>query len=431
MDSGASSAAGRLGVLSRQLTAGQRDEEARSVWAGVPQAPPDGILGVTEAYKADADARKLNLGVGAYRTEQGGPLLLQAVAEAEARLVTDAGRNKEYLPIGGSPEFCTASRTLAFGPDCPAAAAGRIATVQSLSGTGALRVGAEFLARHHAVRTVLLPDPTWGNHVAIFTAAGHELRRYRYFDPATKGLDYEGMLADLRAAPAGAVVVLHACAHNPTGVDPTPEQWAGILRVVRERALLPFFDSAYQGFATGDLDADAAALRLFTHAGVELLLAQSYAKNMGLYGERIGALSVVSKCPDAAKRVRSQLCAVIRPMYSSPPLHGAAIVVTVLGDPGLFGLWRRELLAMAERIKAMRAALFSQLQQVGCPGSWGHIQQQVGMFCYTGLSRAQCDNMTAKWRVYMTPDGRISMAGLSAARANYLARAIKDSVTSC
>lgn len=420
----------RLQVLSRQFTASTPVHDT-SFWSAVPQAPPDAILGVTEAFRADTDSRKLNLGVGAYRTEEGQPLVLSAVRQAEQRIVADGKRNKEYAPMGGDPTFCALSRRLAFGDDCPAISAGRIATVQSLSGTGALRVGAEFLKKHHPVSIIFLPDPTWGNHMNIFGAAGHEVRRYRYFNSKTRGLDYQGMLNDLRGAPQGAVVVLHACAHNPTGVDPTVEQWHGILQVVQERRLLPFFDSAYQGFASGDLDQDAAALRMFTRAGQELLLAQSYAKNMGLYGERVGALSVVCSCPDSAKRVQSQLCAVVRPMYSSPPIHGAAIVVTVLSDGQLYQLWKRELAAMASRIMDMRKALFAELKAVGAPGTWDHIVNQIGMFSFTGLNKAQCENMTRKWHVYMTMDGRISMAGLSDSRARYLSEAIKDSVLNC
>eukprot|EP00879_Flechtneria_rotunda_P014205 GHRR01014842.1.p1 GENE.GHRR01014842.1~~GHRR01014842.1.p1 ORF type:complete len:347 (+),score=104.60 GHRR01014842.1:506-1546(+) len=346
--------------------------------------------------------------------------------------MADTSRNKEYQPMGGDATFCQLSKKLAFGTDCPACSAGRVATIQSLSGTGALRVGAELLKRHYPVHIVYLPDPTWGNHANIFgMSVGHKVCKYRYFNKQTKGLDYQGMLEDLGSAPAGSVVVLHACAHNPTGVDPTFEQWQGILRVVKERHLLPFFDSAYQGFASGDLDRDAAALRLFARSGLELLLAQSYAKNMGLYGERVGALSVVSNCPEAAKHVHSQLNAVIRPMYSSPPAHGAAIVVAVLSDPHLYQLWQRELSDMSARIRHMRSALFDALQEVQCPGNWEHIKDQIGMFSFTGLTKPQCENMTHKWHIYMTMDGRISMAGLSGRRAKYLAEAIKDSVVNC
>eukprot|EP00775_Hariotina_reticulata_P011576 gene11576-11720_t len=418
----------RLQALSRQLCSGSVD----SVWNDVPQAPADAILGITTAYNADKDMRKINLGVGAYRTEEGKPLVLSAVRQAEQRLVADTSRNKEYLPMGGDAKFCQLSRVLAFGGDCPACAEGRIATVQTLSGTGALRVGAEFLRHHYPVQIIYMPDPTWANHPNIFgKAVGMEVRKYRYFEPNSKGLDFQGLIADLGSAPAGSIVLLHACAHNPTGVDPSREQWQGILQVVKERRLLPFFDSAYQGFASGDLDADAAALRMFTRAGCELLLAQSYAKNMGLYGERVGALSVVSSCPSAAQKVHSQLTAVIRPMYSSPPGHGAAIATMVLSDPQLYALWKQELAGMSARIQQMRQALYEALLEVGAPGNWQHIIKQIGMFSYTGLTRAQCENMTKKWRVYLTMDGRISMAGLSGQRARYLAEAIRDSITCC
>jgi len=292
-------------------------------------------------------------------------------------------------------------------------------------------VGGEFLAKFHLVRVVYLPNPTWGNHRGIFGGdlpGGHEVRQYRYFDPKTRGLDYQGLLEDLSSAPRGAVVLLHACAHNPTGVDPTPRQWRGILDMVQEKGLLPFFDSAYQGFASGDLEADAAALRMFVDAGCELLLAQSYAKNMGLYGERVGALSVVCNSPAAAKSVESQLKGTIRPMYSSPPGHGAAIAAMVLSDPQLMVEWKEELAGMANRIKEMRGALFQALNQVGAPGSWQHILDQIGMFSYTGLTQRQCQHLTRQWHVYLTMDGRISMAGLSRSKVNYLAEAMRDAL---
>jgi aspartate aminotransferase len=386
-------------------------------------------LSITEAYKADPSPNKLNLGVGAYRTEEGKPLVLNVVRKAEAKLVSNDARDKEYLPISGNPQFARLSRDLAFGVDCAATRENRIVTVQALSGTGSLRIGAEFLSSHYpGPHVVYLPDPTWGNHTQIFTKGGHQLRKYRYYKPSTRGYDYEGMLADLSSAEEGAIVLLHACAHNPTGVDPSREQWQGILDVVKRRRLLPFFDSAYQGFASGDLDTDAYSLRLFTNAGLELLLAQSFAKNMGLYGERAGALSVVTASAPVAKRVESQLKAVIRPLYSSPPMHGAAIAATVLGDPALFAEWRRELASMADRIKDMRKGLHSALNQLDVPGNWDHIIQQIGMFSYTGLTKPQCEVLTRKWHVYLTMDGRISMAGLSASKTRYLAEAIKDAV---
>ncbi|URD98534.1 Aspartate aminotransferase [Musa troglodytarum] len=303
-----------------------------SVFANVVQAPEDPILGVTVAYNKDPSPVKVNLGVGAYRTEEGKPLVLNVVRRAEQLLVNDPSRVKEYLPITGLADFNKLSAKLIFGADSPAIQENRVATVQCLSGTGSLRVGGEFLARHYHERTIYIPQPTWGNHPKVFTLAGLSVKTYRYYDPTTRGLNFEGLLADLSAAPPGAIVLLHACAHNPTGVDPTLDQWEQIRLLMRSKGLLPFFDSAYQGFASGNLDADAQSVRMFVADGGECLTAQSYAKNMGLYGERVGALSIVCKSADVATRVESQLKLVIRPMYSNPPIHGASIVATILKD---------------------------------------------------------------------------------------------------
>lgn len=419
----------RLEVLARQMTAATA---GGSVWEHVVQGPPDPILGVSEAFRADRDPRKLNLGVGAYRTEDGKPLVLNVVRKAEQAIINDPTLNHEYLGITGNPDFCRLSRELAFGADCVPVREGRVLTVQSLSGTGALRVGGEFLGVHHAgPKVIRVPNPTWGNHKAVFTRSGLQVKEYRYYKPQTRGLDFEGLIADLRAAEEGSIVLLHACAHNPTGVDPTPEQWRGILAVVQERSLLPFFDMAYQGFASGDLAKDATAVRMFAASAVELLLAQSYAKNMGLYGERIGALSLLCKSADVVKRVDSQVKPLIRPLYSNPPAHGAAIVARVLGDPALLAEWKVELAAMAHRIHDMRTALFNALKERNAPGDWSHILNQIGMFSFTGLTRPQCEHLTRQWHVYLTMDGRISMAGLSAARAGYMADAIVDALRAC
>lgn len=269
---------------------------AGSVWDNVPQAPPDPILSIGEAFKADSDPRRLNLGVGAYRTEEGKPLVLNSVRKAEHAILSDASANKEYQPITGNAEFCRLSRELAFGKDLPAVQDGRITTVQALSGTGSLRVGAEFLATHYPTKVVYIPKPSWPTHRSVFKNAGLQVQEYRYFDPQTRGLDFAGLMSDISSAEPGSILLLHACAHNPTGVDPSPEQWRAILNLAIRRRLLPFFDSAYQGFASGSLDQDAAPLRLFASTpGMELLLAQSFAKNMGLYGERVGALSVLCR----------------------------------------------------------------------------------------------------------------------------------------
>ncbi|KAK9699865.1 hypothetical protein RND81_08G200300 [Saponaria officinalis] len=400
-----------------------------SVFAHVVKAPEDPILGVTVAYNKDPSPVKLNLGVGAYRTEEGKPLVLNVVRKAEQLLTNDRSRVKEYLPITGLAEFNKLSAKLMFGHDSPAIQENRVATVQCLSGTGSLRVAGEFLARHHHEKTIYIPQPTWGNHPKIFTLSGLSVKTYRYYDPATRGLNFQGLLEDLGSAPSGAIVLLHACAHNPTGVDPTLDQWEKIRQVMRSRRLLPFFDSAYQGFASGSLDADAQAVRMFVADGGECLLAQSYAKNMGLYGERVGALSIVCKTADVASRVESQLKLVIRPMYSNPPIHGASIVATILRDRSLFDEWSGELKAMADRIITMRQKLFDALRTKGTPGDWSHIIKQIGMFTFTGLNKEQVAFMTKEYHIYMTSDGRISMAGLSLKTIPHLANAIHAAVT--
>ncbi|XP_051119475.1 aspartate aminotransferase, cytoplasmic [Andrographis paniculata] len=400
-----------------------------SVFDHVVRAPEDPILGVTVAYNKDPSPVKLNLGVGAYRTEEGKPLVLNVVRKAEQILVNDRSRVKEYLPITGLSEFNKLSAKLILGAESPAIQENRVTTVQCLSGTGSLRVGAEFLAQHYHQHTIYIPQPTWGNHPKIFNLAGLSVKTYRYYDPATRGLNFQGLLEDLGSAPTGAIVLLHACAHNPTGVDPTPDQWENIRRLMRSKALLPFFDSAYQGFASGNLDADAQPIRMFVKDGGECLVAQSYAKNMGLYGERVGALSIVCRNADVASRVESQLKLVIRPMFSNPPIHGASIVATILKDRNMFREWTIELKAMADRIIHMRKLLFDALRSRGTPGDWSHIVKQIGMFTYTGLDSKQVAFMTKEYHIYMTSDGRISMAGLSSRTVPHLADAIHAAVT--
>lgn len=322
----------------------------------------------------------------------GMPYVLGCVKSAEVAIMeaqNEGKENKEYLPIEGSAGFNNAAATLALGSDDEALGSGRVTTVQALSGTGALTVGAHFLRQHYSVHKVLVPSPTWGNHNKVFPAAGLHVEPYPYFDYDTNGLDLDGMLSALRKAEEGSIVLLHACAHNPTGVDPSEDQWRQILQTVRERKLLPFFDVAYQGFASGDLDRDAFSLRLFASCGIEMLFAQSFAKNMGLYGERVGALSVVTSSPDSAHRVKTQLKSTIRPMYSSPPVHGASIARYVLSDPELFALWQHEMSQMAERIASVRRCLSDALRANDCPGDWSHILQQIGMFSFTGLTKQQ------------------------------------------
>ncbi|XP_021741506.1 aspartate aminotransferase, cytoplasmic-like isoform X1 [Chenopodium quinoa] len=400
-----------------------------SVFANVVQAPEDPILGVTVAYNKDPSPVKLNLGVGAYRTEEGKPLVLNVVRKAEQLLVNDPSHLKEYLPILGLSDFNKLSAKLILGADSPAILENRVATSQCLSGTGSLRVGTEFLARHYHQRTIYIPQPTWGNHPKVFTLGGLIVKSYRYYDPATRGLDLQGLLEDLNSAESGAVVLFHACAHNPTGVDPTLEQWEQIRQLVRSKALLPFFDSAYQGFASGSLDEDAQSVRMFVADGGECFIAQSYAKNMGLYGERVGALSIVCKTADVASRVESQLKLVVRPMYSNPPIHGASIVAKVLKDKNLYDEWTVELKGMADRIISMRQQLFDAITTRGTPGDWSHIIKQIGMFTFTGLNAEQVSFMRQEYHIYMTSDGRISMAGLSSRTVPHLADAVHAAVT--
>lgn len=398
-----------------------------SRFEGISMAPPDPILGVSEAYKADTDEKKLNLGVGAYRTEELHPYVLNVVKKAE-NLMLERGENKEYLPIEGLAAFNKATAELLFGADNPVIKEQRVATVQGLSGTGSLRLAAALIERYFPGAKVLISSPTWGNHKNIFNDARVPWSEYRYYDPKTVGLDFEGMIADIKAAPEGSFILLHGCAHNPTGIDPTPEQWEKIADVIKEKNHIPFFDVAYQGFASGSLDEDASSVRLFAARGMELLIAQSYSKNLGLYAERIGAINVVCSSADAAARVKSQLKRIARPMYSNPPVHGARIVANVVGSPELFNEWKEEMEMMAGRIKTVRQKLYDSLTSKDKSGKdWSFILKQIGMFSFTGLNKAQSDNMTNKWHVYMTKDGRISLAGLSSAKCEYLADAIIDS----
>ncbi|KAI9502642.1 aspartate transaminase aat1 [Coemansia spiralis] len=396
-----------------------------STWSQVEMGPPDAILGITEAFKRDTDPRKMNLGAGAYRTDDGKPYVLNAVKKAEELLLAK-NMDKEYLPITGLAKFTTAAAELAYGAD--SAALGRLAVTQSISGTGALRIGGAFLQRFYKTQpTIYLPTPTWGNHGAVFRDSGLKVGSYRYYDPSTSGLNLSAMLEDIRALPRGSIVLLHACAHNPTGVDPTPAQWQDILKVVKEGQHLAFFDMAYQGFASGDADRDAAALRLFVASNsMPVVLSQSFAKNMGLYGERVGTFSVVGADTAEKDRLLSQIKILVRPMYSNPPVHGARIAAEVLTNEQLRAEWLDEVKLMANRIIGMRTALRSRLEELGSKKSWNHITDQIGMFCYTGLKPEQVDRLTKEFHVYLTRDGRVSVAGITSGNVNYLAESIHN-----
>ncbi|KAE8442054.1 Aspartate aminotransferase, mitochondrial [Mollisiaceae sp. DMI_Dod_QoI] len=394
---------------------------SESTWAKVPQGPP-AILGITEAFKADSFPEKINLGVGAYRDDQGKPYVLPSVREAEGKVVS-ALLNKEYAGITGVPEFTKAAAVLAYGPD--SSALDRLVITQSISGTGALRIGGAFLQRWYpGAKKIYIPTPSWANHAAVFSDSGLTVEKYRYYNKDTIGLDFEGMVADIKGAPKGSIFLLHACAHNPTGVDPTPEQWKEISDAVKAGGHFAFFDMAYQGFASGSTDQDAFPLRHFVEQGHNVALAQSFAKNMGLYGERVGAFSIVCADADEKKRVDSQIKIIVRPLYSNPPVHGARVASTILNDPALNEQWLGEVKGMADRIITMRALLKKELEELGSKHDWSHITSQIGMFAYTGLTPEQMDKLAKEHSVYATKDGRISVAGITTGNVKRLAAAI-------
>ncbi|KAI8958284.1 aspartate aminotransferase [Daldinia sp. FL1419] len=393
-----------------------------STWANVPQGPPDAILGITEAFKADSFEKKINLGVGAYRDDQGKPYVLPSVRAAEDKIVGKR-LNKEYLGITGLPEFTKAAAELAYGKG--SSALERLVITQSISGTGALRIAAVFLSRFYpGDKTIYIPTPSWANHKAVFNDSGLKVEQYRYYDKNTIGLDFEGMLADIKAAPKGSIFLFHACAHNPTGVDPTPEQWKEISQNVKAQGHYAFFDMAYQGFASGDTNKDAFAVRHFVEQGHDICLAQSFAKNMGLYGERVGAFSILASSLEEKKRIESQIKILIRPLYSNPPLHGARIASEILNDPALNKQWLGEVKGMADRIISMRALLKENLEKLGSAHDWSHITSQIGMFAYTGLDAASMEKLAKEHSVYATKDGRISVAGITTDNVGRLAEAI-------
>jgi len=398
------------------------------MWSDVPLAPLDPILGVSQRYQADTDPRKVNVSIGAYRTDDGKPLVLNCVKKAEKLLLDNSALNKEYLPQRGDAEFARLCQQMLFGVNSQLLKDGLVATAQTLSGTGSLRLGAEFVKRFAPGATVYISSPTWGTHNSIMQHAGVAFKPYRYWNPAGRDLDLSGMLTDIMEAPEGSIMLLHAAAHNPTGVDPTKEQWDQIMAACGQRKHICWFDSAYQGFATGDLELDAYAMRKFADSGLPLLLSQSFAKNFGLYGERVGTFSVTCVSPEVVKNVMSQLDIIIRNLYSNPPKHGANIVKTVLSDPALYQEWRDELMAMSKRIQDMRAMLHAELVRLGTPGSWTHITSQIGMFSFTGLTKEQSNAMVDKHHVYMLANGRISMAGVTSGNVNYMAQAIDDVV---
>jgi aromatic-amino-acid transaminase len=393
-----------------------------SLFAAVEMAPRDPILGLNEQFAADPRPNKVNLGVGVYYDDDGKLPLLHCVQTAEQRLM-EKPTPRSYLPIDGMPAYDNAVKALVFGADSAAVRDGRVATVQALGGTGGLKIGADFLHKLNPGARVLISDPSWENHRALFTNAGFTVDTYAYYDAARRGVNLDGMLASLRAAEPGTIVVLHACCHNPTGYDLTPAQWDNVIAVVRERGLVPFLDMAYQGFGHGIAE-DGAVVGKFVAAGLDVFVATSFSKSFSLYGERVGALSVVCASKDEAERVLSQLKIVVRTNYSNPPTHGAAVVATVLNTPELRALWEQELGEMRTRIKAMRQRLVDGLAAAGVRQDMSFITQQIGMFSYSGLSKEQMVRLRTEFGVYGTDTGRMCVAALNSRNIDHVCQSI-------
>ena len=393
-----------------------------SLFAAVAMAPRDPILGLNEQFNADSNPNKVNLGVGVYYDDNGKLPLLACVAAAEAQMQA-APKPRGYLPIDGIAAYDTAVQGLVFGADSEVLKNKRVATVQALGGTGGLKIGADFLKRLNPDAKVLISDPSWENHRALFTNAGFPVETYPYYDAANRGIDFAAMLAALNAAPAGTVIVLHACCHNPTGYDLTPEQWSQVVAAVKAKNLVPFLDMAYQGFGEGIAE-DGAVIQQFLSAGLDFFVSTSFSKSFSLYGERVGALSVVCASSEEATKVLSQLKIVIRTNYSNPPTHGAQVVATVLSTPALRAQWEEELAGMRVRIKQMREALVAELKAAGITDDLSYVIRQKGMFSYSGLSAEQMQRLRAEFGVYGVDSGRICVAALNSKNLKPVAAAI-------
>ena len=393
-----------------------------SIFAAVELAPRDPIMGLTEAYNLDARPNKVNLGVGVYTNEAGKVPLLAAVREAEKQRVESA-LPRGYLPIEGIAGYNRAVQEMLFGADSALLRDGRVATFGALGGTGALKVGGDFLRRVNPQAGLWISDPSWENHRALFEAAGFKVQNYPYYDAATKGVRFEDMTAALAALPAGSVVVLHACCHNPTGVDLQPEQWQQVVAALQKSGAVPFLDIAYQGFGDG-IEADAAAVRTFAASGMNFFVASSFSKSFSLYGERVGALSIVTSDKEETARVISQVKRVIRTNYSTPPTHGEAIVATVLADAKLRAMWEEELAGMRNRIREMRPGLVERLKANGVKSDLDYVVRQRGMFSYSGLSAAQVERLRNEFGVYAVSSGRICVAALNNGNLDTVAKAM-------
>jgi aromatic-amino-acid transaminase len=393
-----------------------------SFFAAVEMAPRDPILGLNETFNADNRPGKVNLGVGVYFDDNGKLPLLGAVKIAEkARLETMPARG--YQPIEGLGAYNQAVQALLFGKESPLLAQGRVVSAETLGGTGALKVGADYLKRLLPEAKVYISDPSWENHRALFESAGFVVESYPYYDAATRGVNFEGMKATLNSLSAGSIILLHACCHNPTGADLNETQWREIIEVIRARGLMAFIDMAYQGFADG-IPEDALALDLFSASGLQFFVASSFSKSFSLYGERVGALSIVTTSKDESARVLSQVKRVIRTNYSNPPIHGGAVVAAVLANPELRQMWENELAGMRDRIRSMRLSLVDNLKAKGVAQDFSFINKQRGMFTYTGLSAEQVARLQNEFAVYAVSTGRICIAALNTRNVEYVAGAI-------
>ena len=393
-----------------------------SLFARVEMAPRDPILGLTEAFNADTRANKVNLGVGVYQDDNGKVPLLSAVKVAEkARL--EAMPPRSYQPIEGLAAYNQAVQKLLFGATSPLLAEGRVITAEALGGTGALKVGADYLKRLLPGATVYISDPSWENHRALFESAGFAVNNYPYYDAGTRGVDFSAMMSFLGTLTAGSIVVLHACCHNPTGADLSESEWREVIDLVRARGLVPFIDIAYQGFAEG-IEADAVAVRLFADSNLSFVVSSSFSKSFSIYGERVGALTLITADKDEAARVLSQIKRVVRTNYSNPPTHGGAIVAAILANPELRQMWETELAGMRDRIRTMRSGLVEKLREHGVKQDFSFIARQRGMFSYTGLTAAQVEKLRAEFGIYAVSTGRICVAALNSRNLDYVAEAI-------
>ena len=393
-----------------------------SLFSAIEMAPRDPILGLIEQFSADSNPNKVNLGVGVYYDDSGKLPLLKCVQAAEAQIM-GTPKARGYLPIDGIAAYDGAVKGLVFGTNSEAVQSDRVATIQAIGGTGGLKVGADFLRRLGTSDTVLISDPSWENHRALFTAAGFQVGTYPYYDADKRGINFEGMLAGLKAAAAGTVVVLHACCHNPTGYDITPEQWDQVVAVVKEKQLTPFLDMAYQGFGFG-IQEDGAVIQKFVDAGLTFLISTSFSKSFSLYGERVGALSVLCTDKAEAAKVLSQLKITIRTNYSNPPIHGGSVVATVLGTPELRAQWEVELAEMRDRIKTMRKTLVDGLKAAGVTQDMSFITQQIGMFSYSGLTKDQMVRLRTEFGVYGTDTGRMCVAAMNSKNIDHVCRSV-------